>query len=311
MLIKPLEKNPWYNTKTKSPMVAFKNYKRQIATPLLEAYSSLSKVTRVMATILRSVNNFRSRKGRRKIGPLSLDELHQATIKLVQIDQGLTFPKELNALLANEQCENATIWLDSRNKILRLSGRVQSDNLTFNEMYPILLSPKSELVPLIIREAHLKTLHGGVQLTLQIIRQQFWFDKARLLTRYNIARCPTCFRHKIKLSKQLMAVLPNQRTKPQDPFSVVGVDYMGPVSLSSKTGRNPVITKGYVCVFVCFCTRAIHLELISSATTASFMQALRRFIGRRGSVKTIWSDNGTNFVGANNFLNQIYEKQFE
>lgn len=312
MLVKPLVKGPWYNRKSKRPMVAFKNFKQQGANPLLSAYSSFTKLKRVMATILRSINNFRAAKnGSKMIGPLTNDELHKALIKLIQMDQKLSFAKELNALDANEQCENATMWLDSHNSILRLSGRVQSDNLTFNEMYPILLSSGGHLAPLIIRDSHLKALHGGVQLTLQLVRQQFWIDKARLLARKIIGQCPTCFRHKIKLSKQLMAVLPKQRTKPQDPFSVVGVDYMGPIGLCSKTGRNPVITKGYVCVFVCFCTRAIHLELVSSATTISFMQALRRFIARRGTVDTVWSDNGTNFVGANNFLGQIYEKQYE
>lgn len=312
MLKKPLLKGPWFNSKSKSPMIAYKNFKRQRAEPLLSAYSSFTKIKRVMATVLRAIYNFRKgKKGPRKIGPLSSTELQQAKIKLIQMDQERTFLRELTALKNNEPCENASIWLDTQNNILRLSGRVQSDNLAFNEMYPIILSPKGDLTPLIIREAHLNSLHGGVQLTLQIVREQFWVEKARFLTRNIINQCPTCFRHKIKLSKQLMAVLPKQRTKPQRPFSVVGVDYMGPIGLSSKTGRNPVITKGYVCVFVCFCTRAIHLELVSSATTASFMQALRRFIARRGSVKTIWSDNGTNFVGANGFLNQIYEKQYE
>lgn len=108
-----------------------------------------------------------------------------------------------------------------------------------------------------------------------------------------------------------MAVLPKQRTKPQRPFSICGVDYMGPVGLCSKTGRNPVITKAYVAVFVCFCTRAIHLELVSDASTKQFMQALRRMIARRGAIQQIWSDNGTNFVGTNNFLQSIYKRQGE
>lgn len=310
VLARPLLRGPWYNDKSKRPMVAFKNLNRQSATPLLKAYSSFTKLKRVMATILRCVNNFRLPQSR-KTGPLKNDELYAATLKLVQMDQRLTFKKEFDALLANGQCENASIWLDGRNNILRLSGRVQSDNLAFNEMYPILLSSTSDLALLIIREAHLKTLHGGVQLTLQIVRQHFWVEKARSLARNIKSHCPTCFRHKIKLSKQLMAVLPKQRTQPQRPFSVSGVDYMGPVGLSSKTGRNPVITKGYVCVFVCFCTRAIHLELVSSASTDSFIQAFRCFHSRWGPIQTIWSDNGTNFVGANNFLKQIYEKQFQ
>lgn len=175
----------------------------------------------------------------------------------------------------------------------------------------MLLSPKGDLSTLIIREAHKNTLHGGVQQVLQIVRENFWIYQARQLAKKLIGQCPTCFRYKIKLQKQLMADLPSSRTKPERPFKVCGVDYMGPVGLSSKTGRNPTITKAYVSVFVCFVTRAIHLELVSDQSTAQFMQALRRFIARRGPVAQLLSDNGTNFVGANNYLAQIYKKQDE
>ena len=44
--------------------------------------------------------------------------------------------------------------------------------------------------------------------------------------------------------------------------------------------------------------RAIHLELASELSTDAFIMALRRFHSRRGHVKIIRSDNGTNFVGA-------------
>ena len=36
--------------------------------------------------------------------------------------------------------------------------------------------------------------------------------------------------------------------------------------------------------------------------------ALRRFLARRGSVRSIWSDNGTNFVGANNELKKALKE---
>jgi len=49
-------------------------------------------------------------------------------------------------------------------------------------------------------------------------------------------------------------------------------------------------------------SRAIHIEIVSNLTTAAFLDALKRFAARRGLPKTIWSDNGRNFVGASNYL---------
>lgn len=296
-----LKKGPWF----KYPRDSHKVF------PFMQSYSSYTKLKRVTATLIRALFNFRNCKNRR-VGPLTEKELRAATFKLIQFDQHNTLSKEIQQLKHGEQNEiSASMWLDPITKIVRLSGRVQNEHLSIDEMHPIVLTPKGDLAPLIIRDAHLITLHGGVQQTLQVVRQQFWIAKARQLAKTIIHSCPTCFRYKIKLAEQLMAALPAQRTKPQRPFSICGVDYMGPVGLSSKTGRNPTISKAYVAVFVCFSTRAVHLELVSDASTKQFMQALRRMIARRGAIRRLWSDNGTNFVGTNNFLLSVYKKQEE
>ncbi len=53
-----------------------------------------------------------------------------------------------------------------------------------------------------------------------------------------------------------------------------------------------------MCIFVCFTTKAVHLELCSDLSTEEFLACLRRLCGRWGTPATIWSDNGTNFVEA-------------
>ena len=60
-------------------------------------------------------------------------------------------------------------------------------------------------------------------------------------------------------------------------------------------------------MFICFSTRAVHLEVISDQTTAAFLAGMDRFISRRGRPHTIFSDNGSNFVGAKNQLHQLYK----
>nr|XP_033204841.1 uncharacterized protein LOC117165607 [Bombus vancouverensis nearcticus] len=51
--------------------------------------------------------------------------------------------------------------------------------------------------------------------------------------------------------------------------------------------------------------KAVHIELVGDLTSEAFIAALRRFIARRGFCVTIYSDNGTNFVGANNELREL------
>ncbi|GFY51423.1 integrase catalytic domain-containing protein [Trichonephila inaurata madagascariensis] len=77
-----------------------------------------------------------------------------------------------------------------------------------------------------------------------------------------------------------------------------GVDLTGPLYLKDKR-------KGWVVLFTCAVFRAVHFELITSLSTAAFLQSLRRFISRRGRPTIIYSDNGTNFVGSNSALNSI------
>jgi transposase InsO family protein len=66
------------------------------------------------------------------------------------------------------------------------------------------------------------------------------------------------------------------------------------------------MTKGYIAIFVCFTTKAVHIEVFTGLTTEAFRAALRHFIAHRGKPRTIYSDNGTNFQGAANQLHEIY-----
>jgi len=67
-------------------------------------------------------------------------------------------------------------------------------------------------------------------------------------------------------------------------------------------------TKAWIDVFVSFSTRAIHLGAVKYLTSVAFIACLRRFMSRRGKCKRIYSDNGTNFVGAQKELNSYLEK---
>ncbi len=116
----------------------------------------------------------------------------------------------------------------------------------------------------------------------------------------------TCNKTTAATAHQLMGQLPSAQVRPGPPFTHTGMDFTGPFTLKRGRTRRPVYIKSYACLFVCFCTKAVHIELVSELTSEAFLAALKRFISRRGRPSDLHSDNGTHFVGANNILKEIY-----
>ena len=96
-----------------------------------------------------------------------------------------------------------------------------------------------------------------------------------------------------------------ERVTPDSVFEKTGLDYAGPLSIKYGHVRKPIIVKAYVCVFISLTVKAVHLELVSDLTTAAFIACLRRFVTRHGLPTLLWSDNGTNFVGASRELKEL------
>ena len=102
-----------------------------------------------------------------------------------------------------------------------------------------------------------------------------------------------------------MADLPEDRLNPPPPFTKVGVDVFGPWTITTKKTKGGTInSKRWAVIFTCLCVRAVHIEVIDSMDTSSFICALRRFTALCGSVARIRCDRGTNFIGAKGELDQ-------
>ncbi|GFS99159.1 hypothetical protein TNCV_822701 [Trichonephila clavipes] len=102
-----------------------------------------------------------------------------------------------------------------------------------------------------------------------------------------------------------MGNLPKHRVTLERPFFSCGIDYAGPVLIKCNKYRGTKSTKGYIALFVCLASKSVHIEAVGDLTTDSFIAALRRFSARRGAPRHIYSDNGTNFVGARRKLDEI------
>ncbi|KRX59253.1 hypothetical protein T09_9840 [Trichinella sp. T9] len=101
-----------------------------------------------------------------------------------------------------------------------------------------------------------------------------------------------------------MADLPKMRTSETFPFENTGLDFIGPLHIDREDG----CTKGYMCLFTCMVTRSIHLELLSDLSAERFIQALNRFVARRGYPRIIQSDNFSTFKMADRQLKNLFAK---
>lgn len=109
-----------------------------------------------------------------------------------------------------------------------------------------------------------------------------------------------------------MDKLPNERLQVGPPFITTGVESASPFQIKDRKERGCKIMKGCICLFICFISKAIHLELVLNLAKDSFITVLRRFVSRRGKPTKIWSNkptkiwfnNGTNFLSARNELQE-------
>ena len=142
-------------------------------------------------------------------------------------------------------------------------------------------------------------------MTLNELRSNgFWIIGGSSAVGYHIANCVTCQRLRGAVQEQKMADLPSDRLEPAPPFTFCAVDYFGPWYI--KDGRREL--KRYGVVFTCLASRTVHLEVAKTLETDSFINVLRCFLARRGPVRQLRSDQGTNLVGARGELKEALMK---
>lgn len=251
----------------------------------------------------RTTNNF-------KHHPISADEVEQAKIIAMKYYQQLYLSDEY-AKLTKNQLLNKRHWLrklspfiDDRNLIC-VGGRLMNADIPQSQRHPIIIPP-GRLTKMLIEYTHLSNLHAGNSLTIQKLISEFYIKGIKRSVYHILNACPKCLRWKARSVQPEMSQLPKERVESGAVFEKVGVDLAGPMQIKASNIRNNKVIKIWVAVFVCLVTKATHLEIVSSLTTVDFLAALARMTSRRGPVKEIWSDNGTNFQGANRMIKEAW-----
>ena len=241
---------------------------------------------------------------------LSVCDIEAAEKVIIKAIQTKAFQQEITALSTGKMVSKSSVLLKLNPQIdsdgvLRANGRLKYAQLPEEQKFPALLPKESHVTTLVIRHFHEKIKHQGRGMTSNEIRAcGFWIVGGSNAVGKLIGKCVTCRKLRAPVKEQIMATLPEDRLAITPPFTNSAVDYFGPWII--KLGRKKV--KRYGVLFTCLASRAIHLETATSLETDSFINALRRFICRRGPMRQLRSDQGTNFVGARRELKQALDE---
>ena len=232
--------------------------------------------------------------------PLSVQELHEAeTVILKAVQQEAHLETSVSGPISK-----LDPYVDSQG-VLRVGGRLKFSSLSTEIVHPVIIPKVGHVTDLLVRHYHNLVHHQGRGITLNEIRANgYWIIGASRVVSKVIYKCITCRKLRGKPQEQRMADLPNDRLEGSPPFSYSAVDYFGPFSV--KDGRKEL--KRYGVLFTCMASRAVHIETSNTLESDSFICALRRFICRRGPIRQLRSDQGTNFVGAKRELKLALEE---
>ncbi|KAG1930139.1 hypothetical protein F2P79_022561 [Pimephales promelas] len=270
----------------------------------LSKFSSWSNAVKAIARLLRRVKKNKSN------SPASVSEQEQARCLILKGVQKQVYQKEMDVLSQGKQlpCHNRLHHLDTfidTDGMIKVGGRLSHSSCTHVFKHPLILPKEHHVTKLIIAHHHESVKHQGKGFTINAIRSSgYWIPGMnRVVTSY-IHNCVTCRKLRKSAEGQRMSDLPVERVESSPPFVYCGMDCFGP--FMTKEGRKQ--HKRYGLILTCFCSRAVHIEMLEDMSTDAFINSLRCFIAVRGTVRQIRCDQGTNFVGAKNELNSALKQ---
>ncbi|XP_055909040.1 uncharacterized protein LOC129943877 [Eupeodes corollae] len=275
-----------------------------------ETFSCWNRLLRSTAYIIRYMNNLKIKKEekcKRTSGILKREELKKAWYVLMREAQHITYQEELADLISKRLLEksspiyNLCPYLDDHN-IIRAKGRIDL-SIESNDDFkrPIILPRDHQITYLIMMDMHYRFHHQNHETAINEIRQTYQIPQLRTAFHSMRKKCQDCKNQNAKPREPMMAQLPKARLSPfTRPFSFTGIDYFGPINISILRRSE----KRWGVLLTCLTTRAVHIEIAHSLSAYSCILALRNFMARRGAPIEIFSDNGTNFQGAERELRE-------
>ena len=278
----------------------------------VSSWRKLVNIAKLLVKASRMTDIYRQRCGI-SLAPRSLEVTYlEATVFLIKCAQSEEYSSSLVLLRAGKQLPDTSQISELspylHNDLIVVGGRLKNANIAFHIKHPLLVPKSHPISSVLSRYLHEQAKHQGGHIShAYAIQAGFHFEGGRQIMRKIVKECLVCRKLRQNFSEQVMADLPIDRVAASNPFENVGIDVFGPffVHDGNNTRRTKATKKIWAVIYVCLPSRAIHLEPLQGLDTASFRNALSRFVAVRGPVKIIRSDQGTNFVSSKRQLEAI------
>ena len=204
------------------------------------------------------------------------------------------------------QLDEKLIATTDEEGLIRARGRLENARILPKDMRnPVVLPRDHTLAILLLRHLHQKRGHCGYKSLMHEARRTLWIIGLRKMAKSVVSKCVDCRKLRKKPLQQLMGQLPSLRVAAGfPPFSNTAMDMFGPLQI--RLNRR-TLQEAQIIIFTCATTRAVHLELVTDKSTEAFLMAFRRFACLRGHPNVCWSDRGSNFVGAQEYLREVMQ----
>ena len=162
----------------------------------INTFSSLGKLLRVTAYVLRFVNKLKKTIKTKPSVSLQANEINSAELEWIKSCQTSAYKQEMKSLQRENKKHSSLqkqlrLFLDDQG-ILRCGSRLHNAPINYDTKFPILLPPQHQLTELIILDCHQKVLHSGLQTTVAQIRQRYWITKIRQRVKTLLRKCVVC-----------------------------------------------------------------------------------------------------------------------
>ena len=298
---------------------------------------SFERSLRQLAFLLRFANNIRDPATAVKQQWPTKRELDKALLVWLLWVQSRTLDEEMAALKNAAHKKTAYMGklkelqpIVAENGLILVGGRCQySGDMKYEAKHPIILPAGDKYVASFVLSLHKAAGCPGPETMLAYLRAKYWPLQGRRSVKSMIRKCVRCMRLRAVPFKQVIAPLPQRRTEFSIAFTHAAVDLGGPYQVlvvppgNSKRKRKVKLDKKgkiiplrpdeeprfhsmWIVVFSCLTSRAVHVDYMWSCQTEDFVNALQRFIARRGCPETLTLDNAKYFKKAERELDKLY-----